>query len=108
MRQTYSRRDMDSDKTSRGEGDMARLSHLWAEQEILASLRRLEPQQVTEVVNFIEFLREKHTREGSPPKHPLLQALRATPAPEVELKELRKRLTSIPGRMSDTVRELRL
>jgi len=72
------------------------------EQDILQRIRRLEPQQVADVVDFIEFLAERNK-----PASPLLQLLSQTAGSRVGLEAVRERLTKIQGTMSDTVRELR-
>ncbi len=72
------------------------------EQEILEKIKRLEPQQVTEVVDFIEFLAERKQKGSS-----LVQYLSEIPGPRIGLEEVRRRLAKIPGKMSDVVRELR-
>ena len=71
-------------------------------QDILEKIKRLEPQQVTEVVDFIEFLAERR-QKGSP----LVQFLTEIPGPRIGLEEVRRRLAKIPGKMSDVVREFR-
>jgi hypothetical protein len=71
-------------------------------QDILEKLKRLEPQQVVEVVDFIDFLAARRPKES-----PLAQLLYATSGSRVGLAEVRKRLAKIPGKMSDIVRELR-
>ena len=71
-------------------------------QAILEKLKRLEPQQVAEVVDFIDFLSER-----SPKASPLVQLLHATVGSRVGLTEVRRRLAKIPGKMSEVVRELR-
>jgi hypothetical protein len=73
-----------------------------AEQDILEKIRQLEPQQIAEVVDFIEFLTEK--KKKTPP---LLQFLDEISGPRIGIEEVRGRLAKIPGKMSDTVRELR-
>jgi len=72
------------------------------QQNILEQMKRLEPQQIAEVLDFIEFLAERK-QKGLP----LMRFLSETSAPHVGIKELRRRLAKIPGKMSDTVRELR-
>ena len=72
------------------------------ERDLLEKIKRLEPQQITEVVDFIEFLAERK-QKGIP----LMKFLSATSGPRVGLEEVRRRLAKIPGKMSGTVRELR-
>jgi len=72
------------------------------EQDILDKIRQLEPQQIAEVVDFIEFLTEKKKKTS-----PLLQFLDEISGPRIGLEEVRERLAKIPGKMSDAVRELR-
>ncbi|MBI2877525.1 MAG: hypothetical protein HYY20_11650 [Candidatus Tectomicrobia bacterium] len=73
-----------------------------SEQDILEKIKRLGPQQVAEVVDFIEFLAERRHRES-----PLVRFLNETSESRVGLEEVRRRLAKIPGKMSDMVRELR-
>ena len=72
------------------------------EQGILAKIRRLGPQQIAEVEDFIDFLAERKNKRS-----PLMQIINETPDRLSELEDVRKRLSKIPGKMSDTVRELR-
>jgi hypothetical protein len=72
------------------------------EQSILEKIKQLEPQQIAEVVDFIEFLAERRQKES-----PLVRFLKETSGPRVGLEEVRRRLAKISGKMSDTVRELR-
>jgi hypothetical protein len=70
-------------------------------QHVLQKIGQLEPQQIAEVMDFIDFLAERN--KGSA----LVQFLRETPGAGVGLEEVRKRIAKIKGRMSETVRELR-
>jgi hypothetical protein len=72
------------------------------EKSILERINALEPQQIAEVMDFIEFLAEKKQKEN-----PLVRFLQETVGPPVELEELRTRLAKIRGQMSDVVREQR-
>ncbi|NVM21496.1 MAG: hypothetical protein HWN68_06920 [Desulfobacterales bacterium] len=72
------------------------------EQDILEKVKRLEPQQITEVVDFIEFLAERKQKVA-----PLMQLLNETIGAPLGLENVRRRLAKIPGKMSETVRELR-
>ena len=72
------------------------------EKSILERINALEPQQIAEVMDFIEFLAEKKQKEN-----PLVRFLQETEGPPVELEELRTRLAKIRGQMSDVVREQR-
>lgn len=72
------------------------------EQDILEKVKRLEPQQITEVVDFIEFLAQRKQKEA-----PLMQLLNETIGAPLGLENVRRRLAKIPGKMSETVRELR-
>lgn len=72
------------------------------DQEILAKIRQLNPQELTEVMDFIDFLIMRQ-----PKRLPLVQLMSETSGPETELVELRRRLAKISGKMSDTVREIR-
>jgi len=72
------------------------------EQDILEKIKRLEPQQIAEVIDFIDFLAERKSKRSS-----LVHVLNETPGARVGLEEVRRRLAKIPGKMSETVRELR-
>jgi hypothetical protein len=69
---------------------------------ILDKLKRLEPQQVAEVIDFIDFLASRKQKES-----PLVQLLYTVSGPRLGLEEVRRRLAKIPGKLSETVRELR-
>jgi hypothetical protein len=71
-------------------------------QAVLDKLKHLEPYQITEVMDFIDFLAERKQQQA-----PLVQLLYTTSRPRVELEEVQRRLAKIPGKMSETVRELR-
>ena len=71
-------------------------------QAILEKIGQLEPQQIVEVVDFIDFLAEKKSK-GSP----LVQFLGETSGARVGLEGVRRRLAKIQGTMSVVVRELR-
>ncbi|MBI4526974.1 MAG: hypothetical protein HY695_24525 [Deltaproteobacteria bacterium] len=72
------------------------------EQGIVDKIKSLEPQQIAEVMDFIELLAEKRRKES-----PLVRFLNEAVGPEVRLEELRKRLAKIPGSMAGVVREQR-
>ena len=72
------------------------------EQEILEKIRQLKPVQVTEVVDFIDFLTQRSPKESA-----FVQFLCDTAGPRVGLEEVRRRLAKIPGQMSAAIRELR-
>ena len=71
-------------------------------QAVLDKLKYLEPQQIAEVIDFIDFLIERKQQQV-----PLVQWLYTTSEPRVGLEEVQRRLAKIPGTMSETVRELR-
>ena len=71
-------------------------------QTVLDKLRYLEPQQIAEVIDFIDFLAERKQQQA-----PLVQLLYTTSGPRVGLEEVQRRLAKIPGQMSEIVRELR-
>jgi hypothetical protein len=77
------------------------LSHVTV-QDILERISRLEPQQLAEVLDFIDFLAQKKFKRS-----PLVQFLNETPGAGVGLEEVRSRLAKISGKMSEAVRELR-
>jgi hypothetical protein len=82
--------------------NMAQELKKFTEQDILEKIKRLEPQQLAEVVDFIEFLAERNEKES-----PRVRFLSQLSGPRVGLEEVRRRLAKIQGKMSDTVRELR-
>ena len=71
-------------------------------QAVLDKLKHLEPHQIAEVIDFIDVLAERKQQQS-----PLVQLLYTTSGPRVGLAEVQRRLAKIPGRMSETVRELR-
>jgi hypothetical protein len=71
-------------------------------QHILQKIGQLEPHQIAEVIDFIDFLAERKLKEFA-----LVQFLSKTPGARIGLEEVRKRLAKIQGKMSETVRELR-
>ena len=74
----------------------------YKDQDILEKIRRLEPNQITEVIDFIEFLSERKKKQFS-----IKRLLNEKADPQLKLEDVRKRLSKIPGNMSGTVRELR-
>jgi len=71
-------------------------------QAVLDKLKHLEPHQIAEVMDFIDFLAERKQQQA-----PLLQLLHTAAGPRVGLEEVQRRLAKIPGQMSEIVRELR-
>jgi hypothetical protein len=71
-------------------------------QAVLDKLKHLEPHQIAEVMNFIDFLATRQRQQA-----PLVQLLYTTAGPRLGLAEVQRRLAKIPGKMSETVRELR-
>jgi hypothetical protein len=71
-------------------------------QAVLDKLKHLEPQQIAEVMDFIDFLAERKQQQS-----PLVQLLHTISGPRVGLEEVQRRFAKIPGKMSETVRELR-
>jgi len=71
-------------------------------QAVLDKLKHLEPYQIAEVIDFIDFLAERKQQQA-----PLMQLLSITSGPRVGLEEVQRRLAKIPGKMSERVRELR-
>jgi len=71
-------------------------------QAVLDKLKHLEPYQIAEVIDSIDFLAERKQQQA-----PLVQLLYTTSGPRVGLEEVQRRLAKIPGKMSETVRELR-
>lgn len=72
------------------------------EQSLVEKIKRLDPEQVTEVLDFIEFLAGRKQKTS-----PLDRFLRQIPGSRVSLEEVRRRLAKVPGQMSDAVRALR-
>lgn len=70
------------------------------DREILEKVKRLSPRQKEEVVNFIDFVSSRK------PTRPV-RSHHSEGRTEADLADLRRRLATIPGNMSDTVRELR-
>jgi hypothetical protein len=71
-------------------------------QHIWQKIGQLEPQQIAEVIDFIDFLAERKLKGFA-----LVQFLSMTPGARIGLEEVRMRLAKIQGKMSETVRELR-
>ena len=71
-------------------------------QHILQKIGQLEPQQIAEAIDFIDFLAERQLKGFA-----LVQFLSKTPGDRIGLEEVRMRLAKIQGKMSETVRELR-
>ena len=69
------------------------------DQEILGKMKLLNPQEVTEVMDFIDFLLARQ-----PARHPLMQLLIGTSGDEIGLETLRHQLTNISGTTAETVR----
>ena len=67
---------------------------------ILGKIRQLDPQELAEVMDFIDFLITRR-----PQRHPLVQLMGESSGPDVELGELRRRLSKISGTMAETVCE---
>ena len=81
------------------------MEHEWkdvTERGIVEKMKNLEPQQIAEVMDFIEFLAEKKQKESA-----LGKFLTDSVGSAVRLEDVRKRLAKIPGRMADVVREQR-
>jgi len=81
------------------------MEHEWkdvTERGIVEKMKSLEPQQIAEVMDFIEFLAEKKQKESA-----LGKFLTDSVGSAVRLEDVRKRLAKIPGRMADVVREQR-
>ena len=68
------------------------------EQSVVEKIKGLEAEQIAEVLDFIEFLTEKK-RET-----PIAQFLKETVGPAIRLEQLRARLATITGQMSDVGR----
>lgn len=73
-----------------------------ADQDLLARIQRLDARQRAEVVDFIDFLMAKQSRE-----RPLLDAMQKAPRTKISLQDVRRRLSTIRGSMAKTVSEMR-
>ena len=79
------------------------MEHEWKDvtgRGIVEKMKSLEPQQIAEVMDFIEFLVEKKQKESA-----LGKLLTDSVGSAVRLEDVRKRLAKIPGQMSDIMRE---
>lgn len=80
---------------------MVQEMEIFNEKDIIEKLRRLESDQLSEVINFIQFITEKKEKSS------FVEFISEIAGPSKGLDELRNRLSKIPGKMSETVRELR-
>jgi len=73
-----------------------------AERAILERMSRLNPEQIAEVLDFVDFLVDKKRRLT-----PVAELLREAAGPRVNLHDVRASLATIKGQLSDVVREQR-
>jgi hypothetical protein len=73
-----------------------------AERAILERMSRFDPEQIAEVLDFVDFLAEKKQRLT-----PVAELLKEAAGPRVNLHDVRASLATIKGRLSDVVREER-
>ncbi len=73
-----------------------------AERAILERMSRFDPEQIAEVLDFVDFLAEK--KRGITP---VAELLREAAGPRVNLHDVRASLATIKGQLSDVVREQR-
>ena len=73
-----------------------------AERAILERMSRLDAQQISEVLDYIDFLADKKQQLT-----PVAELLKEAAGPRVNLHDVRASLATIKGRLSDVVREER-
>ena len=73
-----------------------------AERAISERMSRFDPEQIAEVLDFVDFLAEK--KRGITP---VAELLREAAGPRVNLHDVRASLATIKGQLSDVVREQR-
>jgi len=73
-----------------------------AERAILERMSRFDPEQIAEVLDFVDFLAEKKQRLT-----PVAELLKEAAGPRVNLHDVRASLATIKGQLSDVVREER-
>lgn len=73
------------------------------ERAIVETMGRLDPEQVAQVLDFVEFLAEKKRHSS-----PVMDLLReSATGPKLSIEDVRASLATIKGQVSDTVREQR-
>jgi hypothetical protein len=65
-------------------------------------MSRFDPEQIAEVLDFVDFLAEKKQRLT-----PVAELLKEAAGPRVNLHDVRASLATIKGQLSDVVREER-
>jgi len=65
-------------------------------------MSRFDPEQIAEVLDFVDFLAEKKQRLT-----PVAELLKKAAGPRVNLHDVRASLATIKGQLSDVVREER-
>jgi len=73
-----------------------------AERAILERMSRFDPEQIAEVLDFVDFLAEKKQRLT-----PVAELLKEAAGPRVNLHDVRASLATIKGQLSDVVRKER-
>jgi len=73
-----------------------------SKEEIRNRIDSLSDKEAAEVVDFIEFIREKRKKERD-----FLGLLKEVPGPRIGLQAVRDRLSKIRGSMSESIREQR-
>ncbi len=70
-------------------------------EEIYKKFKTLNKEQVSEVMDFIEFLKLKEKKGLR--RNPLIEFITADADPEVTLDTVRRQLSSIKGNLADTI-----
>ncbi len=73
-----------------------------AERAVLERMSRLDAQQISEVLDYIDFLADQKQRLT-----PVAELLKEASGPRVNLHDVRASLATIKGQLSDAVREQR-
>lgn len=82
--------------------DVERQPQTPSREVLFEKLKALSSAQQSEVMDFIDFLATTHSVQS-----PLEQHVREAGTADADLEAVRKQLSTIDGRMSDTVRDLR-
>ena len=70
-------------------------------EEIYKKSKTLDKEQVSQVLDFIEFLKLKEKKGLK--RNPLIEFITADADPEITLDTVRKQLSSIKGNLADTI-----
>ena len=80
---------------------MATVSNKSIPVKVFTLLQALDAEQLVEVTHFMEFLKAKETKETA--EDPFLACITSEADPEVTLDQVRAKLSSIKGNLSDVV-----